>query len=363
MRNELAKVYIKKKYSKGISFPTSISLNELCGHFSPTSESDDTEAYKVISQGDVVKIDLGVHIHGFAAVSAHTVVAGEEKVTGKKADVILAAYLALNAGVRLLNAKKNNNNEVTEAVSKVAASYQVNPVEGVLSHKMRRDIVDGFETIINKQTFDQKVEQRNFEHGDVFGLDVIVSTGEGKPKESLIKTTVFKRAVETTYKLKTDSGRKMLSVVEHNFYNFPFSMNAFDDEENIRLTKSIENIKTVARVGLTECVGHELFHPYPVLTEKKGDIVAHFKWTVAVRNEGPFIISGQRLDLSSFNSEFKIEDESLNKLLETPLDTFLPNSKKDTKVEKKKDNKAKKEAKRKAKERREQEKKEKKDEK
>jgi len=277
---------------------------------------------------------------------------------GRKADVILAAYQALNAGLRLLNVKKNNNTHVTEHVKKITEAYKVNPLEGVLSHKMRRDIIDGFETIINKQTFDQKVEERNFEHGDVFGLDVIVSTGEGKPKETLVKTTIFKRAVETTYKLKTDSGRKMLSVVEHNFFNFPFSMNAFDDEDNIKTTRPIENIKTVAKVGLNECVGHELFHPYPVLGEKKGDIVAQFKWTVAVRNEGPFIICGEKLDTSKFEPENKLQDEEIIKLLQTPLDQFLPNSKKEVKVEKKKDNKAKKEAKRKAKERREKEKKE-----
>lgn len=37
---------------------------------------------------------------------------------------------------------------------------------------------------------------------DVFCLDVIVSTGEGKPRESEYRTTVYKRAIEKTYNLK-----------------------------------------------------------------------------------------------------------------------------------------------------------------
>ena len=69
-------------------------MNEVCGNYSPTQEDFD-ESHKVLLKGDVVKVDLGVHIHGFAAVTAHTVVCGEDKVTGKKADVILAAYNAL----------------------------------------------------------------------------------------------------------------------------------------------------------------------------------------------------------------------------------------------------------------------------
>lgn len=350
IRAELNKVYNKKKYIKGIAFPTTISVNEVVGHFSPTAEDPSSE--KTFAKGDVAKVDLGVHIHGFSAVVAHTIVVGEEKVSGKKADVILAAYNSLQAALRLMNVKTNNNDDVTNVIKTVTGSYGVNPVEGVLSHKLRRDIIDGYETIINKTTVDQKVDIRDFEHGDVFGLDVIVSTGEGKPKESGFKTTIYKRALETTYKLKIDNSRKLLSVVEHNFFNFPFSLNAFDKEENIKTTKQIDNLKNVAKIGLNECVAHELFYPYPVLVEKEGDIVAQFKWTIAIRNEGPFVIAGGLLDTSKFSSELSIGDEKVKKLLEVSADPFLPNSKKSVKTIVKKDNKAKKAKKKENKEKR-----------
>jgi len=341
IREALKNIYNKKKYIKGLAFPTSISVNEVCGNYAPTLEDID-ENHKTLQQGDMVKIDLGVQIHGFAAVSAHTVVCGEEKVTGRKADVILAAYNALKASMHKLYVKKNNNDDVTNTIKTVADAYKVSPLEGVLSHKIRKDIVDGFETIIGKKTNEHKVDIRDFEHGDVFGIDVMVSTGEGKTKEAELKPTVFKRAIETTYKLKADSSRKLLSVVEHNYFNFPFSMNVFDNTENIKTTKTIENLKTVAKVGLTECVNHELFNPYPVMVEKKGEYVAQFKWTVAIRNEGPYLISGNLLDVSKFETENKVEDETVKKNLELSLDEFLPNSKKAVKIEKKKDNKEKK---------------------
>jgi len=96
---------------------------------------------------------------------------------------------------------QNTNNAVTNATKKICDAYKVSPIEGVLSHRMRRDIIDGPEVFINNATFDQKVEERSFEFGDVFGLDAIVSSGEGKPKETELRTTVYKRAIETTYKL------------------------------------------------------------------------------------------------------------------------------------------------------------------
>ena len=72
-------------------------------------------------------------------------------------------------------------------------------------------------------------------------------------------------------------------------------------------------------MGLTECVKNELLHPYPVLTEKKGEIVAQFKYTIAVRKEGPYVISGLPLDTSRFQSEHTIKDEEILKKLTVNL--------------------------------------------
>lgn len=361
---KLSKIYIKKKFIKGLAFPTSISVNEVCGNYSAPAEiSDDPHEYKSLSEGDVAKLDLGVEINGFAAVVAHTLVVTskpDEKVTGAKADAILAAYNGLQTALRMMTVKSTTNNDVTKAIEKVCKDYGVNPIEGVLSHRMKRGIIDGMETIINKTTFEQKVDDRQFAHGDVFGMDVIVSTGEGKPKETGIKTTVYKRALETTYKLRTDSGRKLLSVVENNFFSFPFSFNVFDKEENIKLKAPIQNMKTTMKLGLNECTKNELLHGYPVLSEKKGDIVAQFKYTIAVREEGPIIVSGLPIDVSKYTTDKKINDQEILKTLERNLDDYLPNYKRSVKQEKKKkDNKAKKAAKKAAKQKRKEEEKKK----
>ena len=79
-----------KNLEKGIAFPTCLSSNHFCGHFSPLKSED-----SVLLSGDVVKIDLGVHIDGFVGLVAHTLVVGEKETNGKKADVVLAAYQAI----------------------------------------------------------------------------------------------------------------------------------------------------------------------------------------------------------------------------------------------------------------------------
>merc|ERR1711972_1122042 len=101
LMEETGKAFKKyKKITKGIAFPTCLSVNHAICHFSPlVSETD-----QILAEGDMVKIDMGAHIDGFIAVVAHTIVIGSSAsnpVTGKKADALLAAHLCSEAALRL----------------------------------------------------------------------------------------------------------------------------------------------------------------------------------------------------------------------------------------------------------------------
>ena len=186
IRDLLHKCFTKQKFIKSVAFPISIAVNEVCGNYNPLEGefSNVPHEYVALAEGDLVKIDLGIQIEGLPALVSHSLVvhSTNTKIKGKQADLILASYYAIQGALRLLH-KEKTNNDVTALIAKIAAAYKVNPVEGVLSHRMKRDIIDGPETIINKQTFDQKVDTRAFVPGDIFGLDIIFSTGEGIPKE------------------------------------------------------------------------------------------------------------------------------------------------------------------------------------
>ena len=44
-------------------------------------------------------------------------------------------------------------------------------------------MIDGNKVIINSETFEQKVDDQEFQVNDVFALDIFVSSGDGKTKE------------------------------------------------------------------------------------------------------------------------------------------------------------------------------------
>ena len=131
--------------------------------------------------------DLGAHIDGFIAVVAHTLVVGasnEAKVDGRKADVILAAHLAAEAALRLVR-PGSENNAVTDAIQKVSESFKCKPISGMLSHQLKQFRIDGEKSIIQNPTEAQKKdhEKCEFEVNEVYAIDVLISTGEGKVRQ------------------------------------------------------------------------------------------------------------------------------------------------------------------------------------
>lgn len=92
----------------------------------------DPQADQVLAKGDVVKIQLGAHIDGFAAISGETIVVGasaENPVTGRRADVLKAAWTAAEAAMRTVKVG-NKNWAVTEIVGRTTTVWDCKPVEG-----------------------------------------------------------------------------------------------------------------------------------------------------------------------------------------------------------------------------------------
>jgi len=232
--DKLASIFNKTKIEKGIAFPTSISVNNCVGHFSPL-QGDAT----VLNEGDVAKIDLGVHIDGYISLVAHTVIVGAENAstvssplptTGRKADVICAAYYASEAALRLLKPGKKNT-DVTEMIRRIGAEFKCEPVDGVLSHQMKRFVIDGNQTIINKSTLEHKVDEFEFEENQVYAIDIVMSTGDGKAREMESRTTIYKRAVDQNYLLKMAASRYVFNEISTRFPTLPFALRALDEKE------------------------------------------------------------------------------------------------------------------------------------
>merc|ERR1712072_1519117 len=279
---ECAKVHNKGKAKveakdKGVAFPTCISVNEIAGHNSPPLGDETT-----LADGDLVKIDLSVHIDGWIASVAHTLCVAEDPaapIEGRKGAVVMAAAVAAEGLFAALKPGVSNAS-LPPIFENAAKAFGVNVVEGVLSHQTKRFVIDGNKVIISKVVpGEQTVDEDTFEVNDVLAVDIMMSTGEGKPQEKdEKKQMVFKRAVDQNYNLKMKVSREIFSKIVGDYPTLPFSLRQYDDAR--------------ARLGMKECLEHDLFHTYPVLEEKEGEFTAHMKFTVMMTDEGVQRVTG-----------------------------------------------------------------------
>ncbi|KAG8346877.1 putative Metallopeptidase family M24 [Trypanosoma vivax] len=263
---------------KGIAFPTCISLNNCVAHNSPAPGDD--AASQVINLGDVVHVDLGIHVDGYCAQVAHTMQVTESNELGddaKAAKVIVATHNILSTAVRKMRPGISVY-EVTEVIEKAAAHYGVTPVEGVLSHMVKRHIVDSFRCIPQRKVAEHLVHDYTLESGQVWALDVVMSSGKGKLKERELRPSVFKAALDSNYTMKMESARELQREIEAKYGMFPFAF------RNIEAKK--------ARLGLSEMIKHGAVVPYPVLYEREGEVVGHFKVTLLITKKKIETVTG-----------------------------------------------------------------------
>jgi curved DNA binding protein len=194
---------------------------------------------------------------------------------------------------------------VTDTVLKIAESFECKPVEGMLSHQLNQNVIDGEKTIIQNPNEAQRKEHDkfDFELHEVYGIDVLISTGEGHGKEKEARISIYKKTDET-YMLKMKNSREFFSSVNKKFGSMPFNLRSFEPEAK-------------AKMGVVECVHHKLVVPFQVLHEKEGENVAQFKFTVLLMPNGPHRITGIPFEEELYSSEHSVKDTDIQKLLKT----------------------------------------------
>jgi len=300
--------YKKDRLVRGIAFPTCISKNEIAGHFQPVEKFKEGEGEAAtLKDGDLVKLDLGVHIDGFAALAATSFLYKTENAAEadeKKQKVLQAALTASECAIRMMK-PGTKNTELTEMFQKVSEEFDCQCLEGVLSHELRQYVIDGENTILSKTAPERQVEDFELEPNKVYAIDIVMSSGTGKgQRKEVYNTTIYKRVVENTYQLRAKTSRALLKEINSKYPTYPFSLRNFTENRNR------------TRAGLIECMSHELLADYPVLHEKEGEFVAQFKFTCVVRPKaGPLKLCGTGPDFVTGLPQKEIKDASITDLL------------------------------------------------
>jgi methionyl aminopeptidase len=142
---------------------------------------------------------------------------------------------------------------------------------------------------------------------EAFVIDVLMSSGEGTPKELEGYTTIFMRnPAHAECPLQTEAARSLLADITEQHPDFPFSLRTFTEEQ-----------MAMVRLGMRELVTNQFLQKYEVLCEQEGETVCHLKCTVLVMPDGALKVSGVPLDMDRVKCDKTVTDEALKKLLAT----------------------------------------------
>ncbi|VWU49490.1 proliferation-associated protein 2g4, putative [Hepatocystis sp. ex Piliocolobus tephrosceles] len=308
IKEELEKVYTKKengnKVKKGISFPVTININEVCNNFSPPADCE-----TMIKTGDVVKISLGCHIDGHISIVGHTIYIGmseNEIIEGPKAEIIKNAHIL--SQLLLKSIKKDVKScDITKNIQQASDELKCNVIPNCVTYQLKKFVVESNKFILLKENLENKTDSFTINVNDIYLIDVMVTTGEGKIKESDYKTTIYKRETQKNYQLKTSLGRSFINEVNKKFPILPFNIKYLEDQR-------------AALIGIPEALRHDLIKPYNVFTEKKNEIISQFKYTVIVTETGIKQITGIKCSqIDNFKTTNKITSENLKSILNMPM--------------------------------------------
>ena len=235
------------------AFPMNISIDEEAAHATPGVGDETT-----FGEGEMVNIDLGVHIDGWLADCAITVdFSGNDQLVEASAEALEAAIETIGPGV--------DTGLVGDVIGRTIEGYGFNPVVNLTGHGLGRWEQHTKPTIPNRKV-SQGVE---LSVGDVVAIEPFATDGGGKVSEGSDEE-IF--ALEREGSIRDRNAREALSQITERYRTLPFATRWLDVSR--------------PEMALRRLKRQDLVHGYPVLKEKPGNYVSQKEHTVIVTEDG-----------------------------------------------------------------------------
>lgn len=236
----------------GLAFPLNCSLNEAAAH-DTASEGDE----RVFADGDLVKLDLGVHLDGYVADTAVTIDLGDH------GELVEAARSALDAAIALARPGVAAG-ELGAAIQAAIEGRGYRPIANLTGHGLDRYVLHGPPSIPNVGHPGGAV----LAEGQAVAIEPFASTGSGLVSEAA-RAEIYGQV--GTRPVRLPAARQALELVSER-QGMPFSRRWLD------LPRREIALATLVRQGV--------FRTYPVLHDVPGSYVAQAEHTIIVLEDG-----------------------------------------------------------------------------
>jgi methionyl aminopeptidase len=248
------------------AFPVNVSLNEIAAHY--TAEPNDPTEVK---EGDVLKIDIGVHVDGYIADTAVTVC-----YDPKYEALVRAAEAALAEAVRVAKANTKAS-DIGKAVESTIAKFGFRPIQNLSGHSLQQYTVHAGKSIPNIWT---RGSSFSLLANEAYAIEPFVTTrdGQGVVYEGRVRN-IF--GISSRKPAKDKEADEILEVIWSRYRSLPFALrwlrDKYEDKDLRRLVEFLVKKKNV--------------HAYPILVEGQGKPVAQAEHTLIPSESGTTIIT------------------------------------------------------------------------
>ena len=238
-----------------LAFPVQISINDVAAH-----NCADPDEITLFNEGDVCKLDIGVHVDGYVADTAYTVDLGEHE------DLVRASQEALTEALKLIKPGVTLA-EIGQRIRDSITKYGFAPIKNLSGHGLERYVIHGPPTIPNFNTQDDEPLQED----QVIAIEPFATTGAGMIYESE-KANIF--MLKEKKPVRSPITRAVLKEIEQ-YEGLPFTTRW--------LTKKFPLFKV--NFALRELLQVEAIRKYPPLPEKNHGLVSQAEHTVIVKDK------------------------------------------------------------------------------
>ncbi|HKO39718.1 MAG TPA: type II methionyl aminopeptidase [Nitrososphaeraceae archaeon] len=236
------------------AFPVNVSLNEIAAHY--TAEPNDRQ---IVSDQDVLKLDIGVHVDGYIADTAVTISYNNEFHS-----LVKASENALLEALKVARSKAKSN-EIGKAIENSIIKSGYMPIKNLSGHSLERYTIHAGKSIPNINSFGSFL----LESDKAYAIEpfVTLKNGIGIVHEGNV-ANIF--AIISRKPTKNKELDNFLNDIWGRYKSLPFALRwLLDkyDEKNARnfldILKKKKNI-----------------HAYPILVEGKKMMVSQSEHTI-----------------------------------------------------------------------------------
>jgi methionyl aminopeptidase len=248
------------------AFPVNVSLNDIAAHY--TAAPSDGLAVK---DGDVLKIDIGVHVDGYIADTAVTIC-----YDPKYESLIRVAEMALNEAVKVAKADAKAN-DIGNVIENTIVKQGFKPIQNLSGHSLDRYTIHAGKSIPNIKTIGPSF---SLSSNQAYAVEPFVTTrdGGGVVYEGRV-CNIF--SVTSRKPLKNQKADTFLDHLWTKFRTLPFALRWITDSYDEREASELIELLVKKRN----------LHAYPILVEANGRLVSQAEHTLIPAVDSNYVLT------------------------------------------------------------------------